>query len=276
MPLDRDNSKLLGRALSKGMALFVIIGLSIFLIALLVALPISWETIDWSFPLSWWPLALEVILVSVILVVARSFFPLRWNAENGLLYQPLRYLPMQLIGTIVWGLIGYFGIWGAINFADVGIRVAGGIFGLFGAFAALYFFYKVIQRIWQYTRFGNSTLAIDPNVPRLGAEIKVKLIEQKLSRYSPEVDIAFRQVKEKIVTQGKRGGKSSAIRRVFQYEHLARTTIDELTRTGLALQIPREGVEPTDYDPVYPCYWELVVYKADIDYEARFLIYVNA
>ncbi|MEL7532665.1 MAG: hypothetical protein AAFN10_15205 [Bacteroidota bacterium] len=276
---DRDNSKLLSRGLPKGMAVFVIFGLSIMLIGVLIGQPISLSEVNWANPLDWWPLALVIILVAVILIISRVFFPLRWNAENGLLYQPLRYIPIQLVGLIVWGLIGYLGICCAIyisGLADIGIRIVGGAFGLFGAVAALYYLYYIIRRIWQYVHFGNSSLAIRPSVPRLGAEINVKLIEQKLDRFSPEVDIAFRHISEKVVTEGKKANKSQRMGRIVKYEQLETTNIEQLTGAGILLQIPAEGVEATDYDPIYPHYWELMVSKADVDYEARFLIYVDA
>jgi len=272
---ERDNSKLLSRGMPKPMAVFVIFGVSVFFFGLALPQSLALEQIDWGNPLTWWPLAFGAVLLSVIAVMSRVFFPLRWNAENGLVYQPLRYVPMQLVGLLVWGLTAYFGIWCAIFFEgddEITIRIVAGVFGLFGAVAAVHFLYQIIKRFWQYALFGNSSLAIEPSVPRLGAEIKVKLIEQKLARFSQEVEIAFRHISEKVVTEGAKGNKSQRMARTVKYEHLATTTIEALTVEGLALDIPETEVEATDYDPIYPRYWELVVSKADVDYEARFLI----
>lgn len=275
---DRDNSKLLSRGMPTGMAVFVIVGVSLLMFAVIMGQPVSLTSIDWADPIAWWPLALEAILVSVIIIMLRVFVPLRWNAKNGLLYQPLRYIPIQLMGLLVWGLIGYYGIWCAIYIQaleDIGIRIVAGVFGLFGAVAALYFVYQVIKRIWQYVHFGNSRLAITSGVPRLGTEIKVKLIEDKLDRFSQEVEIAFRHISEKVVTEGKKGNKSQRMARTVKYEHVETSTIDQLTGPGMLLQIPQEGVEATDYDQIYPQYWEFVIHKPDVDYEVRFLIMVN-
>ncbi|MFK7925167.1 MAG: hypothetical protein AB8H47_24635 [Bacteroidia bacterium] len=277
---DRDNSKLLSRGLPKGMAVFVIVVVSIFMFALLMGQPVSLDSIDWTNPLAWWPLAVEAVLVCVIIMMLRVFVPLRWNAKNGLVYQPLRYIPIQLIGLLVWGLTGYFGIWCAIyieGMEDMGIRVVGGAFGFFGVLAALFYGYQIIKRIWQYFYFGNSSLAITSSVPRLGAEIKIKLIEQKLDRFSEEVELAFRHISERVLVEGKdQGNKSQRIGRVVKYEHQETTTIRQLTGQGITLLIPEEGVEATDYDPIYPRYWELEIRKPDLDYEVRFLIMVEA
>ncbi|MEL7339009.1 MAG: hypothetical protein AAGM67_00880, partial [Bacteroidota bacterium] len=166
--------------------------------------------------------------------------------------------------------------WAAVYMDELGIRIGGGVFGLAGSYAALHFSYQAIKRLWQYVHFGNSYLEIDPSVPRRGDTLHLRLKEHKLDRFSEEVSVVFRHIHEQMVVEGKGDDKSARLARKIMHEERIETSIPVLTETGISLDIPTEGMVPTDYDRNYPKYWEVEIDKPDVDYQARFLIMVEA
>ncbi|MEL6842744.1 MAG: hypothetical protein AAFP02_05965, partial [Bacteroidota bacterium] len=261
---DKNDFKLLGRGpFSPALAVFVILSLCGMLFAIFGAEPVRWNSVVWTDPLSWWQLALGVILTIVIIFLARVFFPLRWNAKNGLAFQPLRLVPSHLLAMFVWGLIGIYGLWAAFSIEELGIRIGGGLFGLGGSYAALHFGYQAIKRVWQYAHFGNSYLEIRPGVPRRGDTLQLRLKEHKLNRYSEEVSLLFRHIHEEMITEGKGKRRSSRMARKIMHEERIETSVSLLTKEGVSLQIPLDGVVPTDYQRLYPKYWEIEIDKPD-------------
>ncbi|MEL7339761.1 MAG: hypothetical protein AAGM67_04685, partial [Bacteroidota bacterium] len=112
---DKNDFKLLGRGpFSPAMAGFVILSLSGVLLAIFWGNPPDLAGIVWTKPLTWWQLALGTIVLIVMFFVGRIYFPLRWNAQNGLAYQPLLLVIPHLMAMLVWGLIGIYGLWAAV------------------------------------------------------------------------------------------------------------------------------------------------------------------
>ena len=99
---EKDDLKLVGRGnIPIGLGIFFLCLLSLFIGLLIYTSASELSSINWRELESLWPLFLLSILGIPAFLLARGLLPLRWNAKNGLVYQPLRYLPIQLTGALI-------------------------------------------------------------------------------------------------------------------------------------------------------------------------------
>jgi len=278
---EKDDLKLVGRGyLPLGLGIFFCYLLSLFIGLLIYSIYSESQRFNLHDPDTLWPLFLIITLGIPTFMLARGLFPLRWNAKNGLEYKPLQVGFNALLAGIFWSVIsigcciGFFYAEPVLGEA-LPRRLFFAGFGLLTGYGGVYFLYQFLQRWQQYRRFGNSQLEIISGVPRIGAKIKVRLIENDLNQSPESINLRFANIQERF-TKKKRKKQAVRVVRERIYEHSETISPGAMTTDGIELEIPGMTVKPTHYDRCQPTYWELELKKEDVEYQARFLIYVKA
>ncbi|MFK7925168.1 MAG: hypothetical protein AB8H47_24640 [Bacteroidia bacterium] len=277
---EKDDLKLVGRGhIPLGLGIFVLCLFSLFISFLIYSTYEEYQQIDWTNPATLWPLFLVTVLAIPTFMIARGLLPLRWNAQNGLVHKPLKVGANALLAGVFWSVISIaccVGFFYAEAGADEGfpIKLFFAGMGLVTGYAGVYFLYQFLKRLQQYRRFGNSQLEIISGVPRLGTSIKVRLIEQDLNQSPETINLRFANIHERIEKK-KRKKQTVRVIRERIYEHSETISPGRITSAGIELDIPFLHTRPTHYDRCEPTYWELELLKDDVEYQARFLIYVK-
>lgn len=277
----KDNLKLIGRGyIPLGLGIFLLCIFSLFIGLILYTTGEKIIQFDWQSPMTLFPLFLVTILGIPTFMLGRGLLPLRWNAKNGLEYRPIKESWVSLLAGVFWSVmsiaccLGFF-LAEPVSGEELPRHLFFAIMGLIAAYGGFYFLYRFLKQWRQYRRFGNSQLEIVSGVPRIGASIKVRLIEVDLVKGPELIQVRFANIEERFV---KKRRKKQAVRveRQRLYEQEKEVSAENLTREGIELGIPMVGVSPTHYDRCQPDYWELELKKGDLGYQARFLIYVEA
>ncbi|MEL6590145.1 MAG: hypothetical protein AAFQ68_08700 [Bacteroidota bacterium] len=277
----QDNLKLIGRGyIPFGLGVFFLCLFSLFIGLILYTTRQELFQFDWQSLETLLPLFLVTVLGIPTFMLGRGLLPLQWNAQNGLEYRPIKESWVSLLAGVFWSVIsiacclGFF-LAEPVSGEELPRHLFFAIMGLIAAYGGIYFLYRFLKRWQQYRRFGDSQLEIVAGVPRIGATIKVRLIEDELVQGAEPIQVRFANIQERFV---KKRRKKQAVRveRQRLYEHQEEVSAEDLTRDGIELEIPISGVSPTHYDRCQPDYWELELSKEDSKYQARFLLYVQA
>lgn len=278
---EKDDLKLVGRGhLPLGMGIFFVCLLSLFTSLLIYGTYEEFQQLDWGDPATLWPLFLLTVLAIPTFLMVRGLLPLRWNAENGLLHKPLKVGFNALMAGVFWSVISIACCIGFFTFEAVaGEALPRKLFfagmGLITGYGGVYFLYQFLKRWQQYRRFGNSQLEIISGVPRLGANIKVRLIENDLNQSPETINLRFANIQERFEKKRRKKQTVRVIReRIYEYSETI--SAGRMTTEGIELEIPLLDARPTHYDRCQPTYWELELDKRDVEYQARFLIYIKA
>lgn len=277
---EKDDLKLVGRGhIPLGLGVFFLCFLTLFIGLIIYTSADELRAPDWREVESLWPLFLLSILGIPTILLAIGLLPLRWNAENGLQHKPLRMGFKALVAGIFWSIfsvgccIGFFLAEPVIG-EELPRRLFFAIMGLISGYAGVYFLYQFLKHWQQYRRFGNSQLAIISGVPRRGEKIKVQLIEKDLLQSLEAIQIRFANIQER-PEKKKREKKAVRMIRERLYEWTGTVSPSQMITKGIDLEIPTQNTNPTHYHRTQPTYWELELIKGDIEYQARFLIYVT-
>ncbi|MEM6800227.1 MAG: hypothetical protein AAF696_02425 [Bacteroidota bacterium] len=142
-------------------------------------------------------------------------------------------------------------------------------------FLGFYLFqiFKGIRLVINARKFGASYLVCDSSYS-LGERIKGVFSNTELHKYSREVELSFRNLKEhpafdKPLPNKSRNGFATEV--LYEVSHRLELGGEQLK---FELSIPGSG-EPSHYLPYNPTYWEIEVSDSDQEFYSRFLIDVK-